>query len=489
MSTPAVSTGKLRALARWASIFLLLIALIWAVVIYWWQATQRVVTGWDIALFLVALPCLALAGIALAKRRAGRSAPMSAQAAPAAAAAPSSAPPAPLPRLMLPILNAWAVAGGAASVEQLAQALAERRMRPRPDPELSDEDGFPLLSARVDGLDTTPAAQWLMRASPLPGDTLEWRAAFLRSLALLDMLADQLEYGWAMLTDAMERHGAAYDENGATLRGAPARPAPAAPFQLDVALIAPAAFSRRERQLALDYLSELLPLPAAANRNVELVAASDGSAAFALLDSFRRRSQEGDSPQFLLLLACDSALCPSVLENWQSAARLFGTRCQNGLMAGEGAFAVLCANDAALSALAAPPACYLAGAAFRMREDSADTHGKPSHAALDDAVRETLRDAGVPSGAIGTVVCDADHRPDRILECCGAMTNHAPHLDAIRNRLAVNEACGHLGAASALGVLSAAVQRTLETQHPVLLCSVSHATERAAAILLPAHDA
>lgn len=483
MSISAVLPGKLRTLVKWGAAALIVIALTWAAVIYWWRAAGRVVTAGDAALFLVALPCLVLAGMAFlhARLRRRQAASPTAEGIPAAAGANATHNSQPA----LPILNTWAVAGCAMTADELAEILAQRSKRPQPDALLTNQDGFPVLTGRHDALDTTRAERWLSQATDEPGAAQGWRDAFLRFLALLELLTEQLASDWEVLMDAHERQCTDGCGNEATLRGALSRPASTASLQLHVKFLVPAAFQAHESRLAADYLGTLLRLPAGAGLASDPLPAQEDAAAIELLDQFRRESQNDHRPQAMLLLAADSALCPTVLDAWQSDSRLYDVRCPNGLMAGEGAFAVLCANDAALAVLCAEPACLLAGAALRERERSADTARNRCHSALDAAVSAVFEDTAAAPGQIGSVVCDTDHRSGRVLECIGSMAHHTPHLDAIGDRLAVNETCGHLGAASALAVVSAGVQRARDAGHPVLLLGVSHPTRRAAALLLP----
>lgn len=90
--------------------------------------------------------------------------------------------------------------------------------------------------------------------------------------------------------------------------------------------------------------------------------------------------------------------------------------------------------------------------------------------------------------AIAAIACDADHRSCRVLECIAVMLAHTPHLDAIENRLSLNEVCGHTGAASNAGGWVAGIAQVREIRAPVLLFNVSHSFERAAAVLLPAPE-
>lgn len=490
MSDIAVPAGKARAFAKSLLLSVILVALTWAVVVFWWRAVHWNATALDIVLGFGLLPCVPLAAMAFLRRRAMRAPsptiPDPTQENLSVQLPPSKAQPAPA----LPILNAWAITHAAMNLDELVQVLVERRTQPRPDPELTDRDGFPVLSGRVAGLDTTHAEHWLAQTG-VAADQVHppvWRDAFVRVLALLGSLADQIESELHLLATAAEQSSATANDSEATLRGMSAPAPQAGQFRLLVRLMIPAAFLPHERQTMLDFVLQRFPLFQGLNARVELAPSHEDAAAIALLEQFRLDSAGGNA-QALLLLACDSMLCPEVLEACQAGAHLFGTRSPNGLMAGEGAFGILCANDAALDILPTPAACLLAGTSHHVREHSADAPGRPSHACLAQAARDALAASGAVPERIGMVVCDTDHRSSRVLECIGAMAQHAPHLDAIQNRLAVSETCGHLGAATGPAVLAAGIRWTANASSPTILLNLCHAFDRAAAVLLPPTEA
>jgi hypothetical protein len=222
--------------------------------------------------------------------------------------------------------------------------------------------------------------------------------------------------------------------------------------------------------------------------HIEVLTASDDSTVLAVMDKFNAQAHREDTTEALLLLASYSSLCNTVLEDWLSSGQLFSTHCPSGLMLGEAAFSILCVSNKALKFSAASPKCYLTRVSFGRRETSADLPGKPSYVCLTEIANQAVVSAGISGEKIGAVASDADHRTNRALECIGAMMNVTPQLDAVENRLATNEACGHTGAASVSGALVAGIMQADDASHPVLLFNVSHMVDRAAAILLPANE-
>lgn len=487
---------NLLSIAKWALITIGVVAAIWIVVILWWQSSQRQITPGDALTYLVALPAAALLTIVgiqwiRKRKRAPASAPGPVDAPVSGAEQPEMGAPA---ANGLPILAAWSFTSIGASLDEYRQALIDKRQRPIPDAAMLDDYGFPLHTARIPELDISTVQDDLKavisRNAGLAQsqDDMD-REGFLRTLALLSQLLAQLNAEWPLADDVPD--SSASLQGSATLRGRePVGAITDMRLQLQVKMILPSSFTSAEQQLALSYLLEnAAALPVDSQRlHVQILPAADDPIALQLAERFRAEALESEQPQALLLLACESALCPVVAERWQAESKLFGSHAPHGQMPGEAAFAILCANRQALPLAVDAPACMLQRVVHARREHSADNGGKPAHATLAAVVADALAAAGVAGDVIGTVACDADHRSSRVLECIGAMLEHTPQLDAIENRLSVNEACGHTGAASNAGGWAAGIAQVREAGCPVLLFNVSHAFERAAAVLLPTNE-
>lgn len=502
MTQSAKPTNALRTFLKWGGIALLLTAAVWVGVIIWWQATHRVISFDDVLLYLIALPLFLLLAIGVFKlvaamaRKKARTSNGLAASEHVKDSGETDTPEAIEKKLTLPIVGAWAVTSLGNSADEFVQALIEKRSRPRPDQLLLDARGFPLPSARVADLDTQTVQEQLARIAAKNGlpnipDADEWRDAFLRTLALFDQLIARVHGEWPLEFESAAE--ALKNQSVGTLRGAtPVHSSSSAStsLSLQVKLLIAAEFKQYEKQLSLAYLFEKMSAFGIPEKqlHIEIVSASDDVSALTLLDKFSIQSHRAGANEALLLLASDSALCPTVVDEWQSSGKLFSTHCPNGLMMGEAGFGILCVNNKALQTTALDMQCRLTRVAFDRRDSSADQPGKPSYACLTTVVNHALNSAELPAEKIGAVTCDADHRTNRTLECIGAMMNLTPQLDAIENRLAANEACGHIGAASVLGALVAGVMHLQNADHPILLFNVSHTVDRAAAILLPKND-
>lgn len=500
MSAAPSKSNVLRTAFRWIAISLASFAVIWFAVIGWWNMTEHIASMADVLLYMIALPLGVLALIALLRRKFfpenGRTHPPLIDLDETPAAAPPQAVDAGDARASdLPILAAWATTHIGSEGNEFVDKLMQRRQRPVPDQLLVDGEGFPPLTGRVQDLDTDRIGATLLRLHqeriPDESDIEESSDSLLRALALLESVLQQAAEEWPLASNDAQT-GAPAPGSLATLRGSAGPSSDStSPLELHVKLLLSAALTPSEKHVAQAYAEQrLAPLGMCVSRQpVEIVPTADDATALTLIETFRLDAQRADRkhiPQALLLLACDSALCQTTVDAWEAQERLFSPHRPNGLMPGEAAFAILCANKIALQAAAARPLCYLTRHAHARRTDS--TGRKKAHECLIGVIRAALSASGTASDAIGTVVCDADHRSGVTLESIEAMLSEMPGMDGIDDRLAVNEFCGHLGAASVPGAIAAAAIRTHAAGHPVLVFNISHASERAAAVLLPAVD-
>lgn len=494
MSSNSAPQHKLRIVFRWIAISLTAIVATWLAVILWWQTTQRAVSSGDAILYLAVLPLVILLAIGVLRWRLSAKAdrPPAPADSPNAASGSVSDEAVSRKTTNTSVLGAWAITSLAPDAEATIENLLERRSRPTPDEYLTDSHGFPLLTGRVKDLDTGSITAILMHMRMEdPSVPEDMRDTLLRALALLDSVLQQAAYEWPLpVVDPDQLRSR--EDNTRTLRGVGSVTAAETPLlDLRVTLLLSEELTRQERQLAQEYVAErLIMLGVTARRlQVNTITAADDAAALRLADEFATgvAGQSGDTiPAALLLLACDSALCPTIAEQWDAQGRLFDSRRPQGVMPGEAAFGILLANEKALQEAASSSLCHLSRIICTCRADGTATNN--SSACLAGAIGAALSAANVSGDDVGMVVCDADHRTSRTLESIEAVLDQMPRLDAIQNRLAISEACGHLGAASALGVLALGAMQSRHAGHPVLVFNVSHASERAAAVVRPAED-
>lgn len=492
------SPSKLHTLFHALALLLTILVVTWFAIIIWWQISERIVSLKDANLYLIALPLGISACIGFLRRKLvvkhNTLAPTADQLAEPGMPSSSSEIESHTSNraVKLPILAAWAITSLGTNGDEFVDKLNERRNRPVPDSLLSDEQGFPVLTGRVEYLDTSIVTHHLRQtdandALESPFVPEEAHDRLLRALALLERILEQVAQEWPLPATDTENSPAKITP---TLGGVLSPVAGSTnELSLRVKLLISEELEPHEKDAVQAYLKRRLTAYKIPVQRliIDVIAAEDDISALMLADEFRIEALDTchtESPQALLLLATSSVLCSTITDRWGTEGRLFNPRRPNGLMPGEAAFGVLCTDEKTLQIASEAPICYM-GRVIRAQCET-DTAINNSHGCLVEAIGATLDASDISGDIIGTVVCDADHRTSRTLESIEAMVSQTPRLDAIQNRLAINEACGHLGAASVLGVLATGVIQSGNTGRPVLLFNVSHPAERAAVILAPA---
>lgn len=444
----------------------------WVAVLWRWQATQRDMSVEDIGLYLVALP-LVLFVLVLLARWAWRGAQADAKAREEAAAAAAAAPaPAAAPsadeaerRATVQLLAAHLHCRAGRAAADVLYALDEGKPRPDLDPELRDDEGLPLMTARLPGL--KPEA---LQPPPDPA----WRDELQRALAALE---EPLQQALSALAPWRPQFGLDLD--------ADAKPGTSV---LRVAALWPAEFDDQERQAADDWLLQAvratLPLPAERLVTVALPPAAPWPEAERLL---RLLDREG-RPDALLLTAAHSAIGERSVRRLLSQGRLFTSRSAQRPIAGEAAAALLLAPPcfpAAPDADAPPLRLHRAGVV--LRDKPVDDPGRTSAQAAQQCIEQALACAALPADQIAGAVHDADQHTPRAAEALTALLQAQPHLQPADDVLQTGALNGQTGCAAPLITIALAAHQAAQSGKPCLAVSVDDARLRLALVARPAN--
>ncbi|MDN2674271.1 hypothetical protein OX459_23030 [Janthinobacterium sp. SUN026] len=454
-------------------------ALSWTGAIAYWRDSTRMPTPGELAGAMLALPLALLLMLWLGKKLLARLLAGPALAAPGLAAplqAEAATPPvAPLP---LHIVAATLRMPGGATPSELLAAMRSRQARPALDGQLLDEDGYPLLCGRVDGIDEEEQQQvlaaWLrehpqagLASEPFPFNPEDVRALALGAEVLAELVDEALQH--------------------ALSAGARASPASAPPM-LRLHLLMPTSWSAAQRQAGDAWLRHLareqgwpaqtLPPPAdAANRP---------PAPFALLNQLAGHAAPPQPPGLSIVLACDSHLGELRVHVLASQGQLFSASQANGQIPGEGAAGLLLAIPGATAPPDEPAPVLLHRAATGELPQGASQRGPADKSMLAELGRQALAAAGDDAAAgIALVSADTDQRANRVLElmqCAGAIL---PQLDLGEQVLGVGTACGQCGAVTTLAALAMARQAAADDGAHVLCLSNLDPLQRGALVIGP----
>lgn len=448
-----------------AATALLTFALVWALVLGWWQANEQQPSDAELLLALGALPLCLVGGYWLLRAFIEhlQAPPPAADAATAAAAAPSAtASDASARRLGLALIGAAVTSGPGRGAAEILAAVAESR-RPEPDAALRDHAGFPVYAARFAELDPEAFRDTLDEAGLPPA------ARVRRGLALLAAALPPLV---AQAAEALHA-------------GDPAT-------QLRVHWLVPtewgiAAPEHLHAWLQAHALADLAP----ARLEITLTPLAHAADALQALDRIilQANTPRSGGPTLYLLLAADSLLDDAVLAALDAAGALHSAQRPEGRIPGEGAVALLFARDAERLAPGATDPdvgpVSVSRANIAERDHPLGAAGRVSGALLEQLAADLIALHDIPAAQVRAVLADTDHRPRHTTELMQVLAERFPELDPLDDCPAVGTVCGSLGALDALVALVCARDKAWALEGPVLCLSNQASRTRAAVLLQP----
>jgi len=489
----------MKTLLKGAALFVAVACLVWIAVLWRWRATQHDMDVGDMVLYLAILPIVVF-GLVLAARWAvrGALAKQEAKAAAASATAPATGAAAVQPaQAQRPdwswhLLGAWTNTAGGSSVDELLEAIQAGKPRPRPDAALHDDEGLPVMTARIAELDANGVETALRRSAaalPAPLDGTPPAAApdrAVRALASLSPLVDELAQSlltWAGQWD--EAAALAARTDGASQQGDAARMVrvlAAWPADWDDATCAGAQAWLAQR--LCDPLADVLPLSRWSIRSQRMSGTELLSAAERTLDVLHREGR--DDP--VVLMACHSDLDAAGIRTLQTGQRLFHSeRRPKVAMAGEGAAVlVVSAKDWPADAAIDAERVRFDSPAIVRRSESIEVAGRTSS---DDVVRlvgHGLASAGIAGAKVAKLASDADQHTARATELFAVTLALLPGLDANEDLRLAGTVAGRLEAAAPLLTLAMAAAQARESGQPAVALSLADPHWRMAAVLRPA---
>lgn len=451
--------------------------LCWGGAVWYWHDNNTLPNTGDLVLYLLLLPLVLLFLIWFARKLI-----LLAGAAPAAAStAPATAVAAPPEEAAtMPVLHIAAAAlrlPHGASAPELRDAFADNAARPTLDDDLKDDHGFPVMTARVQGLDTgaTEAAMTAWRTGQgLPDPRFndeQWRALALGAEVAVELgqaaTAHQQLYGYAEATPA-------------------ARAALALPT-LQLLPLLPTSWDLGQRLAAGRWLLHLVEQQGWPADRLALSAAGERGSAdpLVLIGQLAQHSARESLPYLVMLVACASNVGETTIDAWSSQGILFTARNQRGQIPGEGAAGLLLADPAQAALLDAATTPQLHGAVHGTRAASADV-GQTDAKDLIGLATDAMTSAASSANEVQLVTSDTDHRGSRVGELMATANAATPHLDAATQVLGVAAACGQAGAVGAVAALVLAQQDALASASHVLYVSNQDPYQRSAAVIRPA---
>lgn len=455
----------------------------WGGAVWYWRANNRMPATEDIVMMMLVLPLVLLLVFWLGRKiYRGISAAPAALAATAAssAAVPSAAADIAASTGTLAIVASSLRAPHGMSAEELRGALAANSARPALDPELYDDYGYPIMSARMadDGVDATreEIAAWMHQQGmrdPQFGDE-QWRALNAGGAVAADLAS------YLSSHPQLAEHAERTDKR---------TPSPLPMLQLQP--VWPTEWKPEQRQAAGLWFQHLVvqtgwPQERIAPNTDRGAADTEVSGVLARL--LAERAAQADNSILALVLACGSHLGSESVDRMSGASALFTSQQQQGQIPGEGAAGLLLADTRQARLLtfgdAALPELQAVGSA--QLPVSADHAKRASSELLCELSAKALQNAHCEPSHIALIAADTDHRTSRVMELMGVLSAALPQLDPGADVLSVGAGCGSCGAVTYLTALALARQEAQDRNAAVLCISNLDPYRRDVAIIGPA---
>ena len=432
----------------------------------------------DILLYMVLLPLVLLGALWSAGKLASMLAAPPATPASADAAAPVAPVPADIPAAPLALLAGALLLPQGASADQVRDAHAEGTARPGLDPSLTDDYGFPLMSARVADLDVDTTENdirtWL-RQQGLPDP--QFREGHWRALALGGAVLAELAQA-ATLHQQLEPH----------TQAEPAQRAAVGLPTLQLLPLFPSTWDTAQRLAAGRWLLHQITLQGwpADRLTMSMVAERQVAGPHASLAQVALQCTRAGLPCLAIVLACASHVDQQTADLWSSQDQLFSARNQRGLVPGEGAAGLLVADaqQAALFDAAALP--WLHGAADGVRSSSIDASARGDADLLAALTAAALLTAASDASQIALLTTDGGDMGKRASEALALAHAALPHMDTASQWIGVAAGCGEAGPVPTVAALVLARQACADQQSHVLSISQHDPLRRSAAVIRPA---
>jgi hypothetical protein len=478
-------------LSKGIALFVVVVSLVWLAVLWRWDSTHRAMAVEDIIIYLGLLPVVVFGLLLLlrwawlssvARQAAAGSAAVAAAAALASGGAPSTAAPAELPQaeaaerhLRMQLLASGLASNCGPSGGEVMQAVKDGRPLPEPDKDLRDDDGLPVMCARL---------------SELP--KLDFEAALTAAQAKNEAWATQepqehVQRALAALSEPLAQTAMALSPWQAHFTADPQR-------RLRVVLAWPESWTEFEQAFADTWahlwLEENAPEFARPWLRVMHSQRQSGVMTWRQVDQLMLAMAREQRDDPVLVAACHSDISNAAVDALEREQRLFSAARNNkGLMPGEAAAALLLAGAAWPGVPdreeGARP-MQLHRAAFMQRDKSVDAEGRVASDVLQAALGQALVVAQIDATQAQCLVSDADRHSARCLELMGASLTVLPHFDASLDVALLATQLGNTGAAGLLLTIATAAASANKRQGPCVAISVAEPLQRLALVVRPA---
>lgn len=449
---------------------LLTFAIVWALVLGWWQSNDHTPNTIELVLFLGALPLALVGGFLLLRGFIDHlKTPVENQEAqeggfrdddPLAGKAARDAATERTFRLLMAESCVLTYAGH--SSDDILAAMQEGK-RPQPSKHLVDASGLPVYAAEIEDIDTSEIAELLLKAGGRLASLAE-RERDLRILTLVNQVMLQAKDGLdKLLADGGDA------------------------WRLNVFCLVPVDWGTECLvDLQTWFRCNYWPDVKAADLLVSIMPVKSEGEVMRILDdlvvSSGRSSLPGDVN---LVVAATSSVDAKSVEHLDASAQLFSPNHEDRGIPGEGAVALLFGHLSTLPGFSPDRAVNCSRINSGLRDKPVEAGGRVSGKLIQQLQLGLLDITGCNREQIKAVVADADQGASRIAEFWDGLGTTLEHLDPTKDCIAVGAVTGNLSPIAPLVALAVAHGKVLEQTAPTLCLSNLHGYYRAVWLLEP----
>ena len=447
----------------------------WIVTILVWRARNQMPGVAEILVFLVALPTAILAAIWAANRTTSARQDTVASTSPTGSSNGSTQAPASAndtAATLAIVGSALRVAHGSTTTE-LKEAVEARTARADLDPELTDTNGFPVMSFRVSELDEDQQKETLddwQASHGLP--PIDWQPEHLRALQL----------GTEVVTE-LAGHATAHPLLADYLEAAPAKRGTIALPSLKLVALFPTDWEKPQRDAAGHWLLHQVEAQGWPADKLVLSIAQNDTTLLAQLDQLALTLHRQQQPYLCMVIACGSNIGEQTVHQWESTGTLFNANNAAGRIPGEGAAGMLLA-DSARTAQPYDIHAILHRIAAQRHDHPTRNRSRIHADLLARLTGDALKSAGVNADQVELVAADTGHLPNQLAELMETGYRNFPDLDLQTQCQQAGIVCGEIGAVASLVGLCLAADAACEGKHAVFI-SNNDDHERAVAVITP----
>lgn len=459
------------------------VAVVWTMVILYWRASAHMPSLSDVAIYLILLPFTLLALIVLIWR-AGPGLVMSGGlSAVSGATANVSAdqnghPVQTAITSTLSIIASSAITRHGSTADALVAGLSSARTSFELDTQVTDANGYPVLSGRIADLDPTDLFSQYKRWTTMQSGLKEgWASEDERAIALTYQVCTEL-------IQMLLAHPPLIEQ----MKDAEAVPQAHAMPLLCVIFVLPERWPVSQKNSVIHWLVEVITQRGWPAEKLLVYPLDELEAAdpLTLLNRLNTAENPLGEADFYLLVASQSFI------GADSAAAAPAKRQSDPKhrmnIPGEAAAGLVLTDSRKAGESSLASAVHVHQVARQQRDKVADNGGRIKPEILTGTIQDALRSAGANAGQLAAVTADTDARTNRIGELFEAMQAIAPEMEMTTACFKVESDCGAIGAVASLAALLAAGQIASEKKQPVVCVCNNDDSELVAVVITPQSD-